>query len=213
MFRKLLVAVILVLPAAVVVSQEVPLQFNWAFVKRAPNGFPRAIDFSEKLAISSGDLFKICIQPVKNAYVYLFLHDAGGDLQLLFPGRFEDFDSRTYSSAPAFIPAGDNWFTLDSTRGTERFYLFASSTRLSSLESLTIAYLKTAQGKNSGDAARQAVLDEMARLRKAHSQLTTAAEKPVMIAGGTRGADEATAKLATQITASSFYTKTFRLPH
>ena len=213
MFRKLLVAVLLILPAAALVSQDVPLQFNWAFVKRASDGSPRAVDFSQKAAVLPGDLFKISIQPVKNAFVYLLLHDASGNLQLLFPGRFVDFEGPAYLNTPAFIPDGENWFALDNIRGTERFYLLASSTRLSRLEALVLAYQKAGQGTAGADQARQAVLDEMTRLRTAHSQLTTAAEKPVTIAGGTRGADQATAKLATQITAASFYTRTFRLPH
>jgi hypothetical protein len=203
----------LILSAALVMSEDVQLQFNWAFVKRALNGSPRAIDFSEKVAISPGDLFKIIIQPVKNAFIYLFLLDASENLQLLFPDRFTDFDSLSYLNAQTFIPTGENWFTLDSAQGTERFYLLASYKRLSSLESLTLAYQKAAKGKNSPDAARQAVLDEISRLRRAYSQLTTAAEKPVTIAGGTRGANEAAAKLATQIEASNYYTKTFRLEH
>jgi len=211
--RKLFIAFMLVLPAALVMSEGLQLQFNWAFEKRAPDGAARAINFSEKVAISPGDLFKISIQPVKNAFIYLFLHDASGNLQLLFPDRFMDFDSTGYLNAQTFIPNGENWFTLDNAQGTERFYLLASSKRLSSLESVTLAYQKAVQGKGNVDAARQAVLDEISRLRRANSQLTTIAEKPVTIAGGIRGPNEATAKLATQIEALNFYTKTFRLEH
>lgn len=210
MFRKLLIACVLLLPAGVLSAEDIPLQFDWAFVKRAPDGAPRAIDFSERVAISPGDFFKICIRPVKNAFVYLFLDDASGNLQLLFPDRFASFEHQGYWDAPTFIPAGEDWFTLDSARGTEHFYLLASSTRLSSLEHFAIGFQQAAR---STGTARQDVLDEIRRLLAAHSRLTTAAEKPVTIAGSTRGVNGAAAQLATEIDASGFYTKTFRLDH
>jgi hypothetical protein len=209
--RRSLIAFLLLLPAGLLTSEALPLQFDWALVKRAPNGAPRAINFSEKVAISPGDFFKICIRPLKNAFIYLFLDDASGNLQILFPDRFADFESSSYLNAQKFIPAGEDWFALDSTRGTERFYLVASTTRLSSLEDLTMRYQKSARGTNAG--ARQGVLDEISRLRRVHSQLSIAAEIPVTIAGGTRGVNEAAAQLATEIDAEGFYTKTFRLDH
>jgi len=213
MVEKLLIAVLLALPISVTMSEEIQLQFDWAFVKSAPDGSVRAVDFSGKAAISPGDLFKISVRPVKNAFIYLFLHDAEGNLKLLFPDRLSDFDSSTYLNTQTFIPAGENWFTLDSVSGTERFYLLASSKRLSRMESLILAYQKAAQGKGSDGGALQAVLDEISRLRTAHSQLTTAAEKPVTIAGAMRGGNGAVAMRGTRIEASDFYIRTFRLQH
>ncbi len=192
-------------------AQEAPLSFNWAFVRQGPDGSPTPIDFHEKVSISPGDLFKVYVQPVSNAFVYLFLHDAQGDLQLLFPDQFSVFDSRAYLDGRYFIPTGENWFALDGARGVERFYLVASSVRLKKLESLVGAYL--ASTDKTRPAARQAVLDEIARLRKEHSQLTMAAEKPVTIAGGPRGVGPAVQKAATRIDAPGFYYKLFRLEH
>ncbi len=149
--------------------------------------------------------------------MYLFLYDAEGSLQLLFPERFEVFTEPSYTQNQFFIPEGENWFALDNAKGVERFYLLASRERLSSLESLTLAYQKVSgEGKSSTNAigaARQAVLDEITQLRTKHSQLTMAAEKPVTIAGGTRGINASVAKAATRIEADEFYTKTFRLEH
>lgn len=213
MIEKLLVAVMLALPVSVIVSEDTKLQFDWAFVKRAPDGSPRAVDFSEKAAISPGDLFKISVRPVTNVCIYLYLHDAKGNLQLLFPERFSDFDSPRYLNTQTFIPADENWFALDSARGTERFYLLASSKRLSRLENLTLACQGAMQGRDTDGTALQAVLDEISRLRTAHSKLTTAAEKPVTIAGGMRGVNETDAMRATRIETSEFYIKTFRLQH
>jgi hypothetical protein len=204
----------LLAPAIWALSEDAQIQFSWAFVKRTPNGSAQAIDFSERVNIVQGDLFKITIQPIKNAFIYLFLHDASGDLQLLFPERFEQFEKRTYTEKQFFMPAGENWFTLDYAKGVERFYLLASPKRLSNLESLTVAYQNAAQARSANaPSTRQAVLDEIARVRKENSKLTIFAEKPVTVAGGTRTINSAAAALATRIEAVGFYTKTFRLEH
>jgi len=214
--RRACVVVVLLLIAASCVAQEAKLSFTWAFVKRAADGSAVPINFSEKVNIKSGDLFKIHIQPNAGTFVYLVLQDASDDTQLLFPESFDVFGKASYAQR-YFIPEGDNWFTLDSAKGTERFYLVASSERLQTLESLILALQKTAsnQGSTAGAkaAARQAVLDEIKRLNQQHSQLAVAAEKPVTIAGGTRGINEAIARLATRIEAAGYYSKIFRLEH
>jgi hypothetical protein len=213
-----LLTVCVLLLAPLSLGEEGPnLAFNGAFVSQAADGSSAAIDFSERVTIRPGQLFKIHIEPLQNAYVYLYLHDAAGDLSLLFPPGFETFASDSYARTRYFIPDGENWFQLDGTKGTERFYLLASSQRLKTLEGLSAAYQKKRGNPRSTSAevgaARQAVLDEIARVRRQHSQLTIAAEKPVTVAGGTRGMDRSAENLATRIEAAEFYTKTFRLDH
>jgi hypothetical protein len=209
--KKLVVVILLVACAVSLAAQEAQTAFNWAFVKRAADGSPAPIDFKERVSIAPGDLFKIHVQPLRGAFIYLFLHDAQGDLQTLFPESFDLFGGSAYLNTRYFVPEGDNWFTLDSARGTERFYLIASSERLRPLESLVRSYDKASASAKG--AARQAVLDEIARVRREHSQLTMAAEKPVTIAGGTRGINTAIQKVATRIEAPGFYYKLFRLEH
>ncbi|MGA2641950.1 MAG: DUF4384 domain-containing protein [Spirochaetia bacterium] len=214
--RKALIGVLLFTALAGLGAQGANMAFNWAFVKRATDGSPVPIVFSERVAVAPGDLFKIYIQPVKNTFIYLFLYDAQGALQLLFPERFEVFTEPSYLQKQFFIPEGENWFALDNAKGVERFYLLASRERLTTLESLTLAHQKVADAKSSATvigAARQAVLNEIAQLRTKHSQLTIAAEKPVTIAGGTRGINASVAKAGTRIEAAEFYIKTFRLEH
>jgi hypothetical protein len=209
--RRLVVFFLLVSAAVGLAAEDSQTVFNWAFVKRAADGSAAPIDFKERVAISPGELFKIHVQPIRGAFIYLFLHDAGGDLQQLFPGSFGQFESPSYANTRYFVPDGDNWFTLDSAKGTERFYLVVSADRLRSLESLASAY-QPSSGSARG-AARQAVLDEIARIRSQHNSLTMAAEKPVTIAGGTRGINSAIEKVATRIEAPGFYYKLFRLEH
>ncbi|MGA2976202.1 MAG: DUF4384 domain-containing protein [Spirochaetia bacterium] len=217
MKRTSLIAFLMIAAVTGLVAEDAKLAFNWAFVKQAADGSAVPIDFKERVNIVPGDLFKIHIQPIQNAFVYLFLQEANGDLDLLFPASFDVFEGHAYQQTPFFIPEGDDWFTLDNAKGTERFTLIASTARLKQLEALVLAFQKTAANTQSTaaakSAAQQAVLDEIARLRKEHSQLAVAAEKPVTIAGGTRGINATVQKMATRIEATGFYYKLFRLEH
>jgi hypothetical protein len=198
-------------------AQNATVSFTMAFVKRTPEGLPARVDFSERVNIAPEDAFKIFLQPSAGSYVYLVLHDAQNDVQLLFPQSFTAFESPGYAQGRTFIPAGDDWFALDGTKGTERFYLLASVERLRTLESRIAAYQKAVSRQSSTTtaigAARQAVLDEIRQLIKSHSGLAAAAEKPVTVGGGTRGTTEAVERLATRIEAGPFYSRTFRLDH
>jgi hypothetical protein len=215
--KSLLVLAALAGVALALEAQDTAVSFTMAFVKRAPDGQPARIDFSERVNVKPGDLFKILVQPSAGSYVYLILHDAQNDLQVLFPPTFAAFEGSGYAQAQTFIPEGNEWFTLDGTRGTERFYLLASVQRLKTLESRVAAYQNAASQKDARtaavNAARQAVLDEIRQLIRSHSTLTAAAEKPVTIGGGFRGVTEAVARLATRIEAGPFYSRTFRLEH
>jgi hypothetical protein len=214
-FAFLLRVFLLVFVAVAPLAQEMPLAFDWAFVRRATDGSAVPIDFKEKVSIASDDLFKIYVKPVRGAYLYLFLHDASDELSMLFPASFDLFATPSYYGTQVFVPPGNAWFRLDGTSGVERFYLLVSRTRLATLETVMLALQKVSGDKKSSvtarNAARKSVLDEIARVRKAHSTLTAAAEKPVTFAGGTRGVE--IAKKATRIEAGEFYTRTFRLEH
>jgi hypothetical protein len=216
MKTKSLIVFLLLAVSVACVAEDAKLVFNWAFVKKAADG-AIPLDFKEKVAIAAGDLFKIHIQPVQNAYVYLFLQEANGELDLLFPDGFAAFDNKAYAQTAFYIPEGEDWFTLDNAKGTERFTLLASTERLKQLETLVLAFQKTMANTGSTtaakNAAKTAVLDEIARLRKENSQLAVAAEKPVTIAGGTRGINEKVRNLATRIEATKFYYKLFKLEH
>ncbi|HEY9593527.1 MAG TPA: DUF4384 domain-containing protein [Spirochaetia bacterium] len=208
MKRGVAVIVMLLVAAACAVGQGTGVSFTWAFVKQGPDGRPVPVDFSEKVAVAKGDLFKIFLRPSAGTFVYLFLQDAQGELTVLYPESWDVLDGGAYAKTRTFIPPGDDWFTLDAARGTEHVHLLASSTRLAALEAKV-----TAWRKSPGPAARQAVLDEIARVRKAHSQVAMGAEKPVTIAGGTRAIGNEMEKEAVRIDAKEFYTRTFRLEH
>jgi hypothetical protein len=193
------------------------LSFNWAFIHQSTDGRTQAVDFSRRVRFGGRDLFKIFFQPLENAYIYLYLLDAQGELSLIFPEDLDDFDHRYRLGEKYMIPEGEAWFSLDENRGIERFYLLVSPQRFFLLESLTRSYLKIYNDQRSLrdeiNSAKQKVLDQIVALRQENSRFTVVAEKPISIAGGVRGRAEEIEQLATQVTAQGFFSKTLRLEH
>ncbi len=216
-FIGVLALLLLLNPGFLTAESKTEVVFNWAFVRQAQDGELKALDSASTARSEPGELFKIFLQPVQNAYIYVYLHDAQNELHLLFPGRIEDLDSRNYQDRKYYLPEGEDWFILDEAKGVEKFHLLVSSKRLLKLEALTKAYIDLkAKAKSSQDSIRiamQRVLEEIARIRQQHSKLIVLAEKPVSIAGGVRGQDRAVEGFAVEIRAQEFYSKTFRVEH
>lgn len=192
------------------------VEFDWAFMRRSGERGLETVPSGERVAIAEGELFKIYVRPIGPTYVYVFLNDAAGELSLLFPARFDDFAGSRYQGGSFFVPEGDDWFSLDGASGTETFYLVASTARLAELESAYAAFESCAARRSAPTAlaaSRQAVLDELSRLRKRHSAIAAAAEKPIAIAGGTRDLSGDVKRSATRVAGGAYYGKTFRLVH
>jgi hypothetical protein len=213
--RRYILAPLLLL-AISAFSQNQAISLDWAFVKQGPDGAPLRINFADKVEVAPGEYFKIFIHPGPATYAYLFLLDASGGLDLLYPASFSEFTAAGSKPERCFLPPGPDWFTLDGAEGTERFLLVATAQRLPEVEQAFTAWrdLNARQSsRQSLNAARQKLVDEISRLRAKHSKLASAAEKPVTIAGGSRGVNESVEKMATRIEAEQFYTRTFRLDH
>ena len=78
---------------------------------------------------------------------------------------------------------------------------------------------ESADGAKKPSLAR-AVLDEIRKLRKEHLKFKTYAERPVNIIGNLRGTEKAEtaepqdiAKFAVEISADTFYSRTFTIDH
>jgi hypothetical protein len=185
--------------------------FKWAFIHRSADGQKEVIDFEKRQKVTSGDKLQIYLGPMSEAYLYLFLYDAHKDLYLLFPESPDYYERKSLEKEDIYVPGEHEWFEWDTSKGTERFYLLASSTRLTELEEKTARYL----ANNQDSKLKSQLYDEIATLRKQKSNLTTTSEKPVAIAGTirTRGADSELLGDATLVEAEEFYGKTLRLRH
>jgi hypothetical protein len=197
---------------------EANLQFQWAFgaLKKANGSKFEAI--ARDTVLKTGDQIKFFLNVDKNCFVYLIYSSSQGELSVLFPYRFKLRSNEYTVAGHHYIPGGNQWFELDEHTGEEKFYLLASANRLMPLEALINDY-------ESADAAKKpslsrAVLAEIRKLRKEHLKFKTYAERPVNIIGNLRGTEKAEtaepqdiAKFAVEISADTFYSRTFTIDH
>lgn len=197
---------------------ESEIVFHYAFVIRNDTNAVSLLDTSgTHTRIYPDAHVRILLQPVENACLYLFLHDAEGTLSVLFPERYDTvFEEEKYYDALYSIPGPASWFVPNEKKGTESFYLLVSQTRLTRLESLVQEYLKLAE--TDADRKKEAageIESEITMLRRVHSSFTEKAVSPVVIAGDYRGDNTAgyLPEKMMEVRAGSFYAKTIRLVH
>ena len=107
---------------------------------------------------------------------------------------------------------------MDKHTGKERFYLLVAVERLLELETLINDY------EISDDSQKpllaENILSSIRKLRKQNLKLKSYAERPVSVIGKLRGTEKAEkagmediANFAKEITADSFYSRTFTIDH
>ena len=73
--------------------------------------------------LQSGDYFRFQTKIDRPAYVYVVFQDSAGKIDTMKKGRVP-------GNKAFFLPAGDKWFQLDQTTGTERLYMVASENEI-----------------------------------------------------------------------------------
>ena len=198
-------------------DRDSPILFSWALIFQGSDGITKPIDYNDNVVrLESGDRFKFYLNPPKSCYIYLYLYDAQKNLFLVFPEDFELFEQSTQISRNYELPGVNSWFYLDENRGTETFFLIASTRRLNELEQSTLRHLedRTASGQNLRVlTSKHEVLDEIRRLIKETSYLADVAQKPIAVAGDFRGIREERELNGVRIEATEIYVKTIRLQH
>lgn len=218
------VLVIVLLSAASLYAQTAPpqnnVQYTWAFVARAGEPGHRHIGVITKdTVLKSGDEFKVFVNLSKKCFVYIIHKNSDGQLALMFPYDTSMYQNEYSADKNFYVPKGRQWFTLDKNKGTETFYVFASSERLTELETALHGYLTSETGKKADAAA--VVVNEIKETKKRFRTFSTLAERPISIAGNVRGEQEKTidpdridiATLATEISANNFFSKTITIDH
>jgi len=199
-------------------EEENKIIFKWAFIKKS-NGSAESIDFTKDVSFKKEEKLKIIINPVKNAFVYLFYIDNKNEISLVFP---ESFDKEYKLGKTYKIPENETeWLSFDEEHGLDKFYLIASYTKQAKLENLTKEFIKISENKKSSpdsiNSAKKNLLDEILSLRTAYSKFTVFAEKPTSIAGTSRGAPNKSEKenkeILTLVEADKFYAKILRINH
>jgi len=207
------------LPEKASVSPDL-VEFKWALVARTdPEGKNKVVNIAKdaltkdfKLNVSPGDKIGVYIEPVENAYVYLYLLDSRKNLELIFPTSMNKstIQSEFTPRKGTYIPGKYEWFTFDENKGTETFYLIASKKRVTRLEELTKNYLDAVE--RDKELAMQKLLDEITGVKKDIAFKTTL-ERPLSYGGIIRGLEIDIARLAVEVEAENFYSKTIRVKH
>lgn len=199
-------------------DQNASVKFQWAFgaLKKANGSQFEAI--TKDTNLKTGDQIKFFLKVNDNCFVYLIYRSSQGELSMLFPPRFKLQHAEYTVAGNHYIPKGDQWFELDEYTGEERFYLLASKKRLMDLEARINDYESADRAKKP--ALAKTILAEIRSLRKQHLKFKTYAERPVNIIGNLRGTEKAEtagpqdiAKFAVEISADSFYSRTFTIDH
>ncbi|MEN8135287.1 MAG: hypothetical protein ABFS18_07090 [Thermodesulfobacteriota bacterium] len=144
-FRVILATLVVVLGilSRPVFSGESSVSFSWAFFLKPEGGPVESLDFETEEPVSGGELLRIYLELHVHSFVYLYLFDSREDLYLVFPPNGSFYNGEIPDDYKFYIPSGHEWFALDNLKGTERFYLLASSKRLIELEKLTDRFLAT----------------------------------------------------------------------
>jgi hypothetical protein len=117
------------------------VSFSWAFFLKPEGGQVKFLDFETPEPVAGGQLLRIYLELHGQSFVYLYLFDSREDLYLVFPPNGSFYNGDVPVEYKFYIPSGRGWFVLDDLKGTERFYLLASSERLIELEKLTDRFL------------------------------------------------------------------------
>jgi len=205
-------------PSTAAVQNDENVSFRWAFGAMAGKE-KRFVSITRDTVLKSGDDMKMYVELVKDCFVYVINQDSRGTISVVFPtDGFKQFVADYKVGKSYFIPKGRSWFQLDKNVGRETFYLLGSSERLIELESLIGDYLSADESKKQELA--QNIIAEIRNVRKRYKSFATLAEKPITIGGNVRGMEKAeevkrpdVSTIATHITATNFYGKTFSIEH
>lgn len=88
---------------------------------------------SEGEVLKSGDEFRIVFKSSRDAYVYLFLIDSLGNVNVLLPGDNLDVPAKVSANVMYAVPPVEQVFFLDENTGMEQFVLVASVEELPQL--------------------------------------------------------------------------------
>ena len=209
---------------SIVYPQDAPsnnnIQYTWAFVARTGDAGSRHIGVVTKdTSLKTGDEFKLFVNMVKPAFIYVIHKSSTDELSVLFPYDSAMFQKDYKLDKNYYIPKGREWFRLDKNTGTETFYVLASSERLTDLENDLHAYFTSTIDKKAVAAA--IVVNEIKDIKKRFRTFATIAERPISIAGNVRGEKQPAvnpdrvdiAQFASEILANNFFSKTISIDH
>jgi hypothetical protein len=206
-------------PGTVLQQEEGDIGFEWAFGVISKKGKTLVpISITRDTVLKSGDEIKMMVKLTRDCFVYVIYYDSQGEISLLFPYSMGQLQTDYKMNKTYYIPKGRSWMALDTVTGKEKFFLIASTERLSELE-IKLGDYFSAEPSTRKPLADQ-VVTEIRDLRKRYTTFATLAEKPLTIGGNIRSTDTVkvehrpdVADIAVQIEARNFYSKTLTIDH
>jgi hypothetical protein len=163
----------------------------------------------EHLTLKSGDRLQFYVVAARDAHGYIVHLLPDGRLDTLFPKG--GTSATLVAGRQHYLPARSSWFTLDGPTGRDRIILLVSPEPLVELEGLLAA-----NGRAAGTdrkLAADAVIAEIARLRKAFPMPVESASRPALMAGSFRSAALDPAQHAIELTAPRLFARTYIIDH
>lgn len=200
------------------VSEDHNISFLWAFgALTGPQDDRKLISIAKDTVLYSGDQFKMMIELQSKCYVYVIFMGSNGEILLLFPEQLDLPEESFEVNQEIFLPNKDMWFALDDQIGIEKFFLLASKTPLTKLETLLQNY--ESSSLEIRPKLTEEILQFIKKTRKEHRQLTAVAERPIQIGGTFRNVSKPhvshrdISAFAMKITADDFFGRTFTIEH
>ena len=205
--RPLIVFVLLASMNVGAQQRGVGVRLRFAFGALTGSGSNQKLTpITQDTALRTGDRIKMMVEMQQPGFAYVIYRSPKDEIELLFP---PDVKQNLQTARKYYIPGGTDWLQFDESPGSETFYVLASAERLMTLESLL--------GRHAGTAE---IVAEVRRLRAQNSNAIVQADRPVIIGGNVRSIDKAAGRnlpdvstIATDITANTFYARTFTIDH
>jgi len=193
--------------------------FRWAFgAIVGTDNDRRLVAVTRDTVLKTGDQLKMLVELKERCFVYLIYHTGEGEVVMLFPYDFKQFDTNRQILKKYYIPQGNRWFELDEETGLETFYLLASANRLVALEGLYMEYIDADTKRKPGIA--EEILKKIRQIKKKHRKFATSAERPIPIGGNLRGIKTGPGarpsdidSIAAEVSSTHFYSRTFTIDH
>lgn len=184
-------------------------EFSWAVLADTPHG-QKPVDFTQQTPLGDGTTLQIFLEQKPGVFIYVYLVDSNGALELIFPEVLELYNSTVPADRIIRIPPGASRFEFTPPPGQEKLYIMASIRRLLKLEQLTEKYLQQPGDRKN----RAAVLQEMKKIRRQNSKLTQTTETSVPVAGTVRSGKQGRETFrVTRVKAENFYSRILRISH
>ena len=162
-------------------------------------------------AIEGVEPLRFLIEPGSPSSVYLILLDADDAVHLVYREAWVN----DAGQGQAHTPLGSGWIEVGGRTGLETLFLLAATEPLTDLEALLDRH--DAAGDQEKDTLGAQIIEEIRRQNEAHREIPRPVEKPVMIAGpsvaGTDPDAPAVERLATEVNAVGFYSRTITIDH